>query len=871
MDALSSPDLLKFSEVRKALDNLPQGLNDSYDNAMKRIQAHGRSLLRLVTYAERPLSVHEVEHALALTPDFDEISNDEIIPAGTLISRCAGLVNLDENNEIVFSHYTIVGYFAEQSDYLFGNGHKYMAEMSLSYLNLGEFQRGPVHGIDEASDFDARIRAYPFFDYASVFWGLHAQASKDPAVLDMAYAFVEDDKRRSASVQALWFSTDETSAYWRNRNGGSPLQIAMHFKYQALAYRLLDDGTNADIQDAFGMTPLMWAAQAGNFDMINTIVGTTVPLNTFNDEGQNALHIAILHHHEDVAMFLLDQHGMDVNAQAVGERGSWKLTPLMLAINEGELQVVRKLLTRTDILINVQDTRGQTVIHRIASVRNSEIMRAIVNAPSVDLGLRDDSGCPALTLASRYGNLAAVEALLDAGADLNIRESPLDSEGTALMRAADNDAVYVVRELIRRGIDWNSKDALGRSAVHSAAINGSDRSLAVLLDLPGIEINLQDFNGNTPIHDAAGLSFESSALRLLLNKGASTDIRNNRGKTPLDTAMAKGTRKTLRILKEKYAGDFGMPKRSMTGMSMEEPTLPQAAAQGDEAAVASILSTYLHDKSIDLQERDDWLGRTPLQLATDAGHLRIVKKLHQAGADINIQDKYGRTALHIAALTFRMSIGRYLLRNGADMTTKDKWGVGVMEYASPSLQILLLQHGMMIADDMDLKHLLFLAAKQGSMKAVQRLIETGVDVQIKDSYGRSPYERAKQAGHAEVAKYLDRVGKSAAELSSQSNTPKTSSDSINTMRPSSFTTEDLATTLERDHQIPRTQRTENVRSIFSDTQPDATTTSGEMDSRVPQPTTQDSLLTRRFDISFPEIRNYVIVFLSALILGLYLR
>ena len=346
------------------------------------------------------------------------------------------------------------------------------------------------------------------------------------------------------------------------------------------------------------------------------------------------------------------------------------------------------------------------------------------------------------------------------------------------MRAADSDAVYVVHELIRRDIDWKAKDSLKRSAVHSAAVNGSDSSLAVLLDLSGIKINLQDFNGSTPVHDAAGLRFESSVLKLLLDKGARTDIRNNRGKTPLNTARANGTRKSVRILGEKYADDFGIPKSSMTGMSMEEPTLTQAAAQGDEAAVASILSTYLDDKSIDLEERDDWLGRTPLQLATHAGHLRIVKKLHQAGANINLQDKYGRTALHIAALQYRMSIARYLLRNGAEMTTKDKWGVSAMEDASPSLQILLLQRGIEIADDMDIKYLLFLAAEQGNMKAVQRLIGAGADVQIKDSYGHSPYERAKQAGKAEVAKYLDQIGNFATESSSHIVTPNTNSDSI---------------------------------------------------------------------------------------------
>ena len=415
MDALSNPDLLKFSEVRNALHKLPEGLNDSYDNAMERTAEHGRHLLRLVAYAQRPLSISEVEHALALTPHSDEILDDEIIPARTLISRCAGLVTLDENDEVVFSHYTVVGYFAERSNHLFGNGHKYMAEICLSYLSLRELQQGPVHGPEEAAKFDARIQAYPFFEYASVFWGVHAQSSKDTEVLDIAYDFIKDDKRRSASVQALWFSADEITADWRSRNGGSPLHLAMYFKYHMLANRLLDDGTNADIRDAFGITPLMWAAQTGHLGMTKTILDAQVPLNAINDEGANALHVAILHHHEDVAVLLIDQERMDVNAPVVRERGSRKVTPLMLAAARDQLNIVQKLLIRPDLLINSQDSRGRTVIHCVSSASNVQMMKSIVNAPGIDLDHRDDLGHPALTMASYCRNLSAVKALLDAG------------------------------------------------------------------------------------------------------------------------------------------------------------------------------------------------------------------------------------------------------------------------------------------------------------------------------------------------------------------------------------------------------------------------------------------------------------------------
>lgn len=811
MDAISDPDLLKFSEVQNALLNLPTRLNDSYDKAIDRIQAHGRSLLRLVAYALRPLDIKEVEQALGMSPGADNILDEEIIPASTLVSRCAGLVTFDENHQVVFSHYTIVGYFAKRRDDLFGNGHKSLAITCLSYLSIEEFRKGPLRGEEEGGLFDARLTAYSFLEYASIFWGIHAKASEDDDVLEVACEFVKDDERRNASIQALWFSSDEVTGNWCSRSGASPLHLAMHFKYAKLANRLLEDGIDANIRDTFGMTSLMWAAQVGDEEMARKIIHMQVPLNAINSHGENALHLAINQRHEGIAILLIGEASLDVNAPAKAGRGAGDATPLMLAIEREEVNVVQKLLTRNDISVNAKDRRGWSAVHRAAIADDPRMMEALVAIPSVDLECRDEYGSPPLIKAAKNGILSATVALLDAGADVNIREGEVEARGNALMRAADYDYIAVVHELIKRGIDRNAKDNLNRSAVHSAAINGSTRSLAALLDLPQTDVNLQDVYGNTPTHDAAGF-YDSRALEILLDKGAKSDIRNHRGKTPLDTARAKGRKMNVRLLKERYAEELGMPKRSLTGMSLEEPTLIQAAQQGDEAAVDSVLATYKQDKSIDIEERDDWLGRTPLQHAIDVGSFRIVKSLHNAGASIKVQDKMGRTAIHIAAMRHRFAIARYLLRNGVDLAVKDQWGVNVMEDAAPSLQVLLLQYGIEITKDQDLEQLLFFAAELGNMKAVQRLIDAGAEVQVKDRYGWSPYERAKQAGKMEVAKYLDRAGKSAAESSSHLPTPEIDSVSLHTLNattaspPAISAGEDEA---ERDDRVNRGSGSQN--------------------------------------------------------------
>ncbi|KAL9119953.1 MAG: hypothetical protein Q9187_003491 [Circinaria calcarea] len=225
---------------------------------------------------------------------------------------------------------------------------------------------------------------------------------------------------------------------------------------------------------------------------------------------------------------------------------------------------------------------------------------------------------------------------------------------------------------------------MDRGILHSGAINGSLRSLEFLLEaLPGIDVNAQDIYGNTPMHDAAACTRRTgtSVVELLLKYNAKIDIKNNRGMTPIDKAKAESLESNLRILKKHYAISYGIPNRSLSNSLAEQVSLLKAVKTGDVGIVDSIILKSKQDKSIDLDERDEWLESTAMQHAADLGNLRIVKKLIAAGANINTPDKYGRTALHISVLRQHPFITRYLIQEKAEINTKDVWGTTPLEEA----------------------------------------------------------------------------------------------------------------------------------------------------------------------------------------------
>src|SRR5271168_5053852 len=104
--------------VVKALETLPTETDTTYEKAMQRInnmnpdfREKAKLFLMWVAYTYRPLNIREIEHATTLLPDDTEIDTDEIIPSKVLASMCAGLVIIDEMENVRLCHYTVENYF----------------------------------------------------------------------------------------------------------------------------------------------------------------------------------------------------------------------------------------------------------------------------------------------------------------------------------------------------------------------------------------------------------------------------------------------------------------------------------------------------------------------------------------------------------------------------------------------------------------------------------------------------------------------------------------------------------------------------------------------------------------------------------------
>jgi ankyrin repeat protein len=154
-----------------------------------------------------------------------------------------------------------------------------------------------------------------------------------------------------------------------------------------------------------------------------------------------------------VAELLID-HG-DVSVTYAGDN---LLT--IAVLSSAPTSVVKKLLDK-GIKVDWRDSHGRTALMFTGDVNTTKLLIS----RSADVSARNSNGLSVLHSAVYRGSIPKINALLDAGADIEARESKFQM--TPLHLAAqdahedDADLVKIARLLIKRGAKVNAKDRAG--------------------------------------------------------------------------------------------------------------------------------------------------------------------------------------------------------------------------------------------------------------------------------------------------------------------------------------------------------------------------------------------------------------------------
>lgn len=163
--------------------------------------------------------------------------------------------------------------------------------------------------------------------------------------------------------------------------------------------------------------------------------------------------------------------------ELVRERYTYGRTLLHEVAAGGNLAVVKHLL-ELGADPNAQDKFGHTPLYCVGNQclaeSGGEVVHALAQA-GARLDIQDKAKrCTALHMAARRGTMSTAEALLDCGANFEVRDSAGE---TPLRRAVNCGQKKVAALLLSRGADVRSKDRKGKTPVEAARTEAMKRIL----------------------------------------------------------------------------------------------------------------------------------------------------------------------------------------------------------------------------------------------------------------------------------------------------------------------------------------------------------------------------------------------------------
>jgi ankyrin repeat protein len=209
---------------------------------------------------------------------------------------------------------------------------------------------------------------------------------------------------------------------------------------------LIAKKAKVDVTNEFGSTPLAEATKQGNARMVKTLLAAGSGTEGANADGQTALMIAIKNGDLPVFNLLIDA-GARVNAvEKVQDQ-----TPLMWAA-----AAARNAPEMVKVLI----AKGANVNAR---AKFNDWPGQITSEPRAQY--HTYGGLTPLLYAARGGCYACVEALVSAGADVNL---PNNEGMTPMMIALDNSQNGVAKFFLDHGANPKAWDIYGRTALYVA-------------------------------------------------------------------------------------------------------------------------------------------------------------------------------------------------------------------------------------------------------------------------------------------------------------------------------------------------------------------------------------------------------------------
>lgn len=456
-------------------------------------------------------------------------------------------------------------------------------------------------------------------------------------------------KRNLDIVKAILPHCETLQVNQADSHGNTPLYLASYNGYVEVVNFLIKnfvEQINWNTVNSIGLTSLNIAVLQGHLGIVKIFLNpiqikSKINVGCTDPQGNNILHLAIINGHISIVEYLLTKPLY--MKKLLNQPNNFGGTPLMLAVENEKLDIIRLLISQPSIRLNQVNHAGDTLISLAIQNKNIALVDTILSHVEVDFQrVHPRNGMTVLCQALRTESLEVCRCLLTHPRSIG----KIDVNGKCpdgnfpLILATDSEEIEIFDLLLaQQDIDVNQTDYFGVSALCVAVTNGRIDVVQRLLGFPGLNINQKTHEGKTPFYIAASSGFCPVIRSLLeaLSKRSDIDIEEainapytHSGNSPLHAAAQ---------LKRIKAISFLLEERRVNLISLDHfgaTPFYRAVESGNIEVVRAFL------RCAQEQRRDIGLymacqnGNRPLDIARIKGYQNIIQLLH----DYNLTGSY---------------------------------------------------------------------------------------------------------------------------------------------------------------------------------------------------------------------------------------
>ncbi|KAF3179225.1 hypothetical protein TWF788_007036 [Orbilia oligospora] len=636
LDLIESDVNIDKSKIVKITSNLPATVDEAYERILSKSRnlEEARKLLQIVVAAERPLTLEEMNLAMALAlrdghQSYDDVDLKPVERFREEIRDLCGLIVTIVNSKIYLLHQTVKEFLVPATN---GSGdtknliqmkdcfkwkyslrpldsHSVLATICLQHLQFTEFGLEPQDDLPTPSEY---ANKYVFLDYSAKNWFTHIHESQ-VGLEGIKTQWGEDQTKTILKLCDAGTRRCQTwlKLYWTSTNMVFPTKFATfliisYFGFTtAIGYLPESAGPGLNWRDGtYSRTALSWAAGNGFTHTVDRLVSINntwwgailferADIDAIDMSGRTPLFYAVWNRHIPIVELLLNAGArVDIEDDVGG-------TPLSYAICSGNDDMA-KLLLKKGAQADSKESIIRTLLFASAKKGDRDVVELLLETGIVDPNEKDSDGLTLLLWATFHNHKTVISLLVKAGARLDYKgiegyilfcQALLEGDESAVEQLfeAGLQLTYPFYEILTSGRPIrsivpefrNNHNTKILSPVAWAVEKGYERIVKLLLK--------NDFVADDRIGrkwEMLSLAIEygdAAMVRLLLGQKAAKNFSYNINITPLSRAAERGDEAIVELLLEHGAEPYLADHSGGTPMSRAANT-----------KVRNIIGVYCH-------------------------------------------------------------------------------------------------------------------------------------------------------------------------------------------------------------------------------------------------------------------------------------